>query len=609
MILPASALAQVGQAGQNGPTARARQAAAAPRIAERFGLPPLAELGDATIEAPAKLEALRVWNEARRLPEHNGFERQLKASRRVDLTADLAAAPVVERAGGLAVQTAFDRVAWGGMVRVANAYRLRLHLSDVRLPAGARLWLHGAGETAGPFGAELIAGDHGLWTPSVGGDEAAVDVELPAAALAAGSGFGFTIDKVDELVKLGAVDTAANEDAALGCNLDASCFTSSDFPAIANVRHAIAMIEFVDSGESGQCTGQLLKDSVNSHTPYMLTANHCISTAAGANTLDSFWDYYTPSCNGPAPSLGSLPRSFGASLLATGGANDNASDYTLMRLNSIPSGRTFLGWNPDPNAAAAGTLLFRISHPMGLPQDFVITRSDSTVQACTGVPRPQFLYSDQVKGGTFGGSSGSADMLANGDVVAQLYGGCGNDNDCSPLQFTVDGAFSQSFPALQPFLQPGSGGGGACRPDSFTLCLASKRFKVQVSWTNQFNGSSGGGFAIPTTDSTGFFYFTDRSNYELIVKILDLGGVFKVFYGELTNLHFTITVVDTHTGRTKTYSNTAGDCGAIDESAFPAGAPGPPGGTGAAAGALASGVPGAGLGPGGAAPPPPPRPP
>src|SRR5258708_34083288 len=118
LIFPAAALAQ---AGQNGPIAQVSQGAAAPRIAARFGLPPLAELGDATIEAPAKLEALRAWNEARRLPGHNGFERLLKAPRRVDLTAGLAAAPLIEHAGGLAAHTALDRVAWGSTVRVARA--------------------------------------------------------------------------------------------------------------------------------------------------------------------------------------------------------------------------------------------------------------------------------------------------------------------------------------------------------------------------------------------------------------------------------------------------------------------------------------------------------
>jgi hypothetical protein len=543
----------------------AAAAAEAPRIAERYGLQPLSELGDAAVEARDRLEALRAWNEAHRLPVHNGFERPLPAPRRVELTAGLLVNPVAEHAGGLAIQTSFDKVAWGGTVRVANAYRLRLHLSRVSLPAGARLWVHGGGQTAGPFGSELIDPDNGLWTPSVGGEEAALDVELPAAALARQAGVGFTLDKVMELVELGTAGAVAKDSS---CDLDASCFSSSDFPAFDTARHAVAMIFFVDSGSSGQCTAQLLNDSRSSGTPYMLTANHCIATSAGARSLDVFWDYYTPSCNGPQPAASTLPRSFGATLLATASA-DTSSDFTLMRLNSIPAGRAFLGWDADPNAAPAGTLLYRLSHPNGLAQTFNVTRSDSTVQTCSGFDRPSFLYSDQVKGATHSGSSGSAAVLANGQVVGQLYGSCGSDNDCSPLQFTVDGAFTHSFPALQQFLQPG-GGTGVCRPDSFTICLLGRRFKVQVNWVNQFNGASGGGLAIPSTDTTGFFYFSDPSNYELIIKILDFGTVFKVFYGELTDLQFTITVTDTQTGTVKTYQNTPGDCGGIDANAFSA---------------------------------------
>jgi len=550
--------------------AAAKAAAAAPRIAERYGLAPLAELGDAASEAPDRIEKMRSWNEGHHLPLHDGFERPLPAPRQVELSAGLvAASSVAEHAGGLAIQSAFDKLAWGGMVRVANAFRLRLHLSGVKLPAGARLWVTGGGRTVGPFGRELIGPDGGLWTPSIAGSEAAVDVELPAAALAGGARFGFTLDKVLELFDLGTMDTTPAQ-SGLGCNLDASCFTASDFPPIDSVRHAVAIIYFTDSGEGGQCTGQLLNSSTPG-VPYMLTANHCISTPAGAATLEAFWDYYTPSCNGPAPSEGDLPRSNGATLLATGIA-DPQSDFTLMRLINIPAGRTFLGWDANPSDTPDGTLLYRLSTPMGLPENFVITKSDSTTEACSGVPRPQFLYSDQVKGGTFDGSSGSAAMLANGDVVAQLYGGCGSNDDCSPLQFTVDGAFATSFLTLQQFLQPGGGGGGVCKPDKFTLCLMGKRFQVQVSWMNQFDGSSGSGLAIPSTDSTGFFYFTDPSNYELIVKILNFAPVIKVFYGELTDLKFTITITDMSDGTVKTYQNTTGDCGAIDENAFTAAA-------------------------------------
>jgi hypothetical protein len=111
---------------------------------------------------------------------------------------------------------------------------------------------------------------------------------------------------------------------------------------------------------------------------------------------------------------------------------------------------------------------------------------------------------------------------------------------------------------------------GACPPN--VLCLQHGRFEVTATWRNQFNGLQGTAGAIRASDVAGYFYFTDPKNYELIFKMLDFGSVVKVFYGELTNLQFTITVRDKHTGAVKTYSNTAGDCGGLDENGFVSGA-------------------------------------
>lgn len=110
---------------------------------------------------------------------------------------------------------------------------------------------------------------------------------------------------------------------------------------------------------------------------------------------------------------------------------------------------------------------------------------------------------------------------------------------------------------------PASGCPAGTAPD--TLCLMKGRFHVTGTWQNQFDGSSGVAKPIPNSDLSGFFYFTDPRNVELIMKILDFGTEFKVFYSQLTNLKFTLTVRDTATGRTKSYSNTPGDCGAIDQ--------------------------------------------
>src|ERR1700730_2305644 len=179
----------------------------APRIAETFGLAPLAELAPLRAAEAPRLAELRARNATHRQPVQNGVVRELPRPVRVVLDAGLLGRTAVEHAGGLLAPSRFDRLTWGAAVKVAESYRLRLHLARVHLPAGARLWVHSAGEQAGPFGAELIGPDGGLWTPSVGGDSVAIDVELPAAALAAGERFQFTLDRVAELVELPAGDS------------------------------------------------------------------------------------------------------------------------------------------------------------------------------------------------------------------------------------------------------------------------------------------------------------------------------------------------------------------------------------------------------------------
>ncbi len=115
--------------------------------------------------------------------------------------------------------------------------------------------------------------------------------------------------------------------------------------------------------------------------------------------------------------------------------------------------------------------------------------------------------------------------------------------------------------------------GGPCKPGRNTICLMKNRFRAEVVWQNQFDGSSGVGLALPQTDVTGFFSFGDPKNIELLVKMLDFGGTVKLFYGQLTNLQFTLTVTDTRSGVTNTYRNTTGNCGDIDQEAFDSLAP------------------------------------
>jgi len=113
-------------------------------------------------------------------------------------------------------------------------------------------------------------------------------------------------------------------------------------------------------------------------------------------------------------------------------------------------------------------------------------------------------------------------------------------------------------------------GDQVCAGGPTTLCLTRNRFRVQVDWRALNAGPSGIGQALPLTDSTGAFWFFNPTNIELVVKVLDgrsVNGKFWVFYGALSNVEYTITVMDTLTGTFKTYFNPQGRLASLADTA------------------------------------------
>ena len=99
----------------------------------------------------------------------------------------------------------------------------------------------------------------------------------------------------------------------------------------------------------------------------------------------------------------------------------------------------------------------------------------------------------------------------------------------------------------------------ACSTTTERLCLNS-RFLITTTWKD-FSGNTGTGKAVQLTPDTGTFWFFNAQNLELMIKALDgraVNGKWWIFYGALSNVEFTITVVDTVTGQSKTYTNPSG---------------------------------------------------
>jgi streptogramin lyase len=97
--------------------------------------------------------------------------------------------------------------------------------------------------------------------------------------------------------------------------------------------------------------------------------------------------------------------------------------------------------------------------------------------------------------------------------------------------------------------------------DVHTLCLNNGRFAVTASFQSTPEGPSTPATAVPLTNDTGYFWFFDASNIELVAKVLtgcSVNNEYWVFAGGLTDVGVELKVTDILTGAVKSYTNSLG---------------------------------------------------
>lgn len=148
------------------------------------------------------------------------------------------------------------------------------------------------------------------------------------------------------------------------------------------------------------------------------------------------------------------------------------------------------------------------------------------------------------------------------------FASVGDTRSFGPLgAFSRDGETPASTAA--PLLPARSGPAATvpCQASASRLCLKNGRFAVEVAWKD-FQGNRGVGTAVGLTADTGYFWFFDAANVEVVLKVLDgtaTNGHHWVFYGALSNVEYDITVTDTLTGKFKTYRNPSGKFGSLGD--------------------------------------------
>jgi hypothetical protein len=94
------------------------------------------------------------------------------------------------------------------------------------------------------------------------------------------------------------------------------------------------------------------------------------------------------------------------------------------------------------------------------------------------------------------------------------------------------------------------------------ICLNNNRFAVDATWKKP-SGESGVATGVTLTDDSGYFWFFDQANIEMVVKVLNacstsLGNAYWVFAAGLADVQVAWEVTDTQTGAVYTNANPQG---------------------------------------------------
>lgn len=321
----------------------------------------------------------------------------------------------------------------------AGAQMLRVHFSHLTLPPGARLFVssrRNPDEFYGPY--ENTGPDEPgqFWSPPVSGDALVVECFVPSQAKAESQASLFRVDQVSHIFR-----DPRNRDELVAQNGAAPC-NAPVTPAWSEAAKSVALLQYIESKGEFACTGTLISNTDKDGTPYFLTANHCLNSTEQRYGFVIYWFYDS------ATLLQNLPKSQGFFFLNTG----VAGDFTLLRLQFVPTGVRFSGWTTQ--TPAPGTESFSIHHPQA---DFKRFSAGNLINATCPFDFPggcdNFLKVRWRDGITEPGSSGGPLWVGGADdpqLVGILTGGLSSCSNRSGTDFY--GRFDLAFNASEFYL-------------------------------------------------------------------------------------------------------------------------------------------------------------
>jgi hypothetical protein len=422
---------------------------------------------------------------------------------------------------------------WRLNVVLPDALSTNAYYRKFWLPEGGKFFVYNeeTGQSIGAITSEYIGGNKEnpieFATALVYGESVTFEYYHPASAKdlpeIAISRIDYGYRFVDNPYRISTRDF----DGAGRCNININCPQGADWQ---NEKHAVARVSTWGPNGSFWCSCALVNNTSNDYTPYVLTADHCLSGLDAINNNNAglwtfYWEYEHPGCtNGTEPA----PRT---TVGATVRANHPDSDFALLLLTQSPFDRSdvlpyYLGWDKTGSSGTGGV---GIHHPDG---------DVKKISIYTNTPQSTGYNSNTISsngnhwrviwasGTTEGGSSGSPLMNNSKRIIGQLHGGKAS---CTSLTLPDwYGKFSVSWTGngssdnrrkLQPWLDPSGPGSTTVTNGSYPFTLSGPSSLVCTGTNVTFTVSS---------PSSVYTYTWNKSSNLTQVSISGNTAVFRV---------------------------------------------------------------------------------
>lgn len=304
---------------------------------------------------------------------------------------------------------------WRMNIRSSGALSLNLIFEDFSLPEKALLYIftHDYQYIKGAYTRKNNAPAGIFATAPLPGDEITVQYEIPYAPAGRRD---FTISRVnhDFLGILKYTDKRRPRYmTAESCILDVRCPAGQRWE---EVRNSVCRVMVLGRE---LCTGTLLNNTAQNQKPYIITANHCLSTAEQASGTLFLFNYESPYCG---PLDGDVTNSLSGSILKS---TLDTLDFTLLEMTTPPPPAFrpyYAGWNRNTAPSDTSACL---QHPQGDIKKIAVDDHSPAVSSfySTFLKNGFWKIGRWETGSTEIGSSGGPLFTKNSLLIGSLSGG------------------------------------------------------------------------------------------------------------------------------------------------------------------------------------------